>query len=131
VHPRIVVVSYHKRLVHLQGRLQLQGWGVKRGPPIDACVSWSPRRTRGELSIRTIETGTGWLVRQDAQRYRGGSKTLVKSTVNSDDLPGSGEHYLDPARIDAKGSETRLSRRGDAASESSSLEPLDFRLHDG
>jgi len=38
---------------------------------------------------------------------------LVKSTVNSDDLPGSGEHYLDPARIDAKSSETRMSRRGD------------------
>jgi hypothetical protein len=32
---------------------------------------------------------------------------------SSDDLPGSGEHYLDPARIDAKSSETRMSRRGD------------------
>ena len=37
----------------------------------------------------------------------------MKSTVNSDDLPGSGEHYLDPARIDAKSSETRMTRRGD------------------
>src|SRR5262245_39913909 len=28
-------------------------------------------------------------------------------------LSGRGEHYLDPARIDAKGWETRMSRRGD------------------
>src|SRR5262245_29086739 len=41
------------------------------------------------------------------------ANSLVSQPSSLAILPGRGEHYLDPARNDAKGSETRMSRRGD------------------
>src|SRR5262245_42364078 len=54
----------------------------------------------------SMETGlAGWI-----GRMREGSAVAPSGSAV---LPDRGEHYLNPARIDAKGLETRMSRRGD------------------
>ena len=64
-------------------------------------------------NIHALPDGDWLAGSADARKKRGGSKLFGESTVPFSHFAGRGEHYLDPARIDAKGSETRMSRRGD------------------